>query len=88
MKKHTAFTKGGAAEFANTETGNYQVDNFVEGFYGWVGAGGSVFQWHPELKISFAYVPTDFKLDERSAFNLRAMVLQGLVKQCVQEMTQ
>ena len=21
------------------------------GFYGWMGFGGSVFQWHPELKI-------------------------------------
>ena len=29
-----------------------------EGFYGWYGFGGSVFQWHPELEIGFAFVPT------------------------------
>jgi hypothetical protein len=27
-----------------------------EGWYGWYGFGGSIFQWHPELKIGFAYV--------------------------------
>jgi len=26
-----------------------------EGYYGWNGYGGSSFQWHPELKIGFAY---------------------------------
>ena len=26
-----------------------------EGFYGWSGHGGSCFQWHPDLNISFAY---------------------------------
>ena len=25
------------------------------GFYGWMGLGGSCFQVHPELNISFAY---------------------------------
>ena len=25
------------------------------GYYGWQGLGGSIFQWHPELNISFAY---------------------------------
>ena len=29
-----------------------------EGYYGWFGVGGSVFNWHPELKIGFGYVPT------------------------------
>ena len=29
------------------------------GWYGWCGFGGSTFQWHPELKIGFAYVATD-----------------------------
>ncbi len=29
-----------------------------EGFVGWMGIGGSVFQWHPELEIGFAYAPT------------------------------
>ena len=30
----------------------------LEGCHGWIGYGGSVIQWHPELKISFAFVPT------------------------------
>ena len=35
-----------------------------EGYYGWMGFGGSVFQWNPEQQISFAYVPSDiFMLD-------------------------
>jgi hypothetical protein len=34
------------------------------GFMGWNGFGGSIFQWHPELKIGFGYVPTDhFTID-------------------------
>jgi hypothetical protein len=28
-----------------------------EGFFGWMGFGGSIFQWHPEQDISFAFVP-------------------------------
>ena len=28
-----------------------------EGFYGWQGYGGKVFQWHPQLNIGFAYDP-------------------------------
>ena len=27
-----------------------------EGYYGWFGYGGSIMQWHPELKIGFAFV--------------------------------
>ena len=33
-----------------------------EGWIGWMGFGGSIFQWHPEEKISFGYVPFDFVL--------------------------
>ena len=29
------------------------------GWYGWMGLGGSVMQWHPELKIGFGYATTD-----------------------------
>ena len=27
------------------------------GFVGWMGWGGSIFQWHPELKIGYAFNP-------------------------------
>ena len=44
------FTQGGIAEFPKGDV--------REGYYGWLGYGGSVFQWHPELKIGFAYTCT------------------------------
>merc|ERR1712037_344698 len=47
------FTQGGLAEFR--PGGSH---GFRDGYYGWIGYGGSVFQWHPKLKIGFAYVPT------------------------------
>ena len=30
-----------------------------QGFYGWMGVGGSHFLWNPELKIGFAYIPAN-----------------------------
>ena len=44
--------QGGVAEFQSDD------GHMRDGYYGWVGYGGSVFQWHPKLKIGFAYVPT------------------------------
>ena len=32
-----------------------------EGFYGFIGSGGSVVQWHPGHQIGFAYVPSLLK---------------------------
>ena len=51
-----------------------------DGYVGWMGLGGSVFQWHPELKIGFAYVPSH--LQGFDFMNLRASYLQGEVKKC------
>ena len=28
-----------------------------ESFYGWMGLGGSIFQWYPNYQIGFAFVP-------------------------------
>ncbi len=52
-----------------------------EGFYGWGGYGGSIFQWNPELKIGFAFIPTVLDVIEMS--NERGAVLQQLVKDCL-----
>ena len=30
----------------------------LEGCLGWMGIGGSIIQWNPEAKVSFAFVPT------------------------------
>ena len=42
------FTQGGVADYNDERTG----------WYGWLGHGGSVFQWHPDLKIGFGYTCT------------------------------
>ena len=47
----TNFTQGGVNKFGDYEEGR-------EGYYGWFGYGGSVFQWNPDLRIGFAYVPS------------------------------
>ena len=52
-----------------------------EGFIGWMGFGGSVMQWNPELKIGFGYVPFDFNYLDR--YNVRGSQLQKIVKECV-----
>ena len=68
-ENETTFTKGGVATFD---------DNFVgEGFYGWMGYGGSLFCWNPTLKISFAYVPSDFTYEYE-----RAGELMEVFKEC------
>ena len=56
------FTQGGVALFQTPEAHasrlSLATNQGREGFYGWMGLGGSIFQWHPERKIGFAYVPT------------------------------
>ena len=71
----TAFTRGGISAFGfdqikNVEHNQFAIKNLTNslenhmhgnrsGWYGWFGLGGSVFQWHPEKKVGFAYVPSD-----------------------------
>ena len=50
------------------------------GFYGWMGFGGSCFQWNPHLKIGFAFVPTELEMD---LTNMRAGMLQEAVVRVV-----
>jgi hypothetical protein len=58
----TRFTQGGVDCFMPcTENSTWAERSFNEGregFYGWMGLGGSIFQWHPGLDIGFAFVPT------------------------------
>ena len=51
-----------------------------DGYYGWYGLGGSVFQWHPELRIGFAFVPTCLHYLDLS--NCRGAEIQQIVKEC------
>ena len=56
-----------------TKKMDVQCNNKRDGWYGWMGFGGSIMQWHPELKIGFGYVPQDlFMLDH---VNLRGACL-------------
>jgi CubicO group peptidase (beta-lactamase class C family) len=58
----TAFTQGGVNRFAavgpNATALERAFNTGREGYYGWMGFGGSIFQWHPEHEIGFAFVPT------------------------------
>lgn len=46
-----------------------------EGFYGWMGFGGSVLQWNPDLQLGIGYVPAD--LFNNDFVNYRASLLQS-----------
>ena len=48
------------------------------------GYGGSVFQWHPELKIGFAYAPS--LLCWHDMTNNKGALLQQQVVKCVTDL--
>ena len=48
-----------------------------DGWYGWLGVGGSIMQWHPELKIGFGYVPSSLLYLDFA--NVKGAILQKLV---------
>lgn len=71
-------------EGAKKSAGIAKLTNDFEGFYGWIGMGGSILQWNPEMNISFAYAPSTM-LDS-DMLNSRGSRMQGLVKECVRKM--
>lgn len=81
----TRFTQGGVDSFLATTPSStrFQRDfnDGREGFYGWMGLGGSIFQWHPEYDIGFAFVPT--MLHALDLFNERGKRYQAEVLRCV-----
>jgi len=78
------FTKGGVnLHFIpenNATDSEIALNKDREGYYGWMGYGGSVVQWHPELKIGFAFIPT--LMSGVEMVNERGAVLQKIVKDC------
>ena len=72
----TNFTQGGINKFGETSG--------RDGWYGWMGYGGSVFQWHLDLKIGFAYTPTYLQLIDLN--NNRARMLQEEIVKCAKSM--
>jgi len=81
----TNFTQGGLNRFV--DVGGWRgslgraFNGGREGFYGWMGLGGSIFQWHPEYEIGFAFVPTSLHLFD--GLNERGKVYQAEVLRCV-----
>jgi len=85
----TTFTQGGLATFPPRKPTDRAVDLGLnhgrEGFYGWMGLGGSIFQWHPERRIGFAYVPTS--LNVLDFVNERGKAYQAEVVRCMEAAT-
>jgi len=77
LVRNVRFTQGGVAEYEEEDTSN---TNGRLGYYGWMGYGGSAFQWHPELKIGFGYVPTLMTWIDLT--NNKARLMQGEVVKC------
>ena len=67
--KRILIFQGGVAEFRSTDAYNARA-----GYYGWMGYGGSIFQWHAKLRIGFAYNPT--LLEFHDMYNQRGGRLQ------------
>ena len=81
----TTFTQAGVARFERQRAISSALDEGLhkgrEGFYGWMGLGGSIFQWHPEKQIGFGYVPTSLNVID--IVNERAKAYQAAVMECV-----
>ena len=85
---NTNFTQGGVDCFTATTADSVQTDRDFndgrEGYFGWLGLGGSIFQWHPEHDIGFAFVPT--ALHVLDFFNERGKDLQAETLKCVEQL--
>jgi hypothetical protein len=83
---NTHFTQGGVNRFVETGPASPRLDRELnagrEGFYGWMGLGGSIFQWHPEHEIGFGYVPTS--LHVLDLLNERGKAYQAEVLRCAE----
>jgi len=84
----TRFTQGGVDCFTLCPPGAARLQRDFnegrEGFYGWMGFGGSIFQWHPELDIGFAFVPTslhalDFLNERGKRYQAEVLACAGRV---------
>lgn len=86
----TDFTQGGVDFFtaptASSTALEAAFNSGREGFYGWMGLGGSIFQWHPEHKIGFGYVPTS--LNVLDLVNERGKAYQAEVLRCIEKLGQ
>ena len=84
----TRFTQGGVDQYIpctpDTPRLERDLNEGREGFVGWMGLGGSIFQWHPELDIGFGFVPTS--LHVLDLLNERGKRYQAEVLSCAQKL--
>jgi CubicO group peptidase (beta-lactamase class C family) len=84
----TNFTQGGVNLFTEVgakSSGLARAFNVGrEGFYGWMGFGGSIFQWHPRHEIGFGFVPTSLHVVD--ILNERGKTYQAEVLRCVEKL--
>ncbi len=82
---NTSFTQSGLAYFEGRSTFDDPMEKGLvegrEGFFGWMGFGGSIFQWHPRLKIGFSFVPTS--LNWLDLVNERGKTYQRELLKCL-----
>ena len=77
------FTEGGVNHFdtVTSATEFFKANEYRKGFFGWMGLGGSVFQWNPVHRIGFSYVPTLLAWEDPA--NFKGALLQNNVLDCV-----
>ena len=84
----TNFTQGDVnlfTEVGEKSTGLDRAFNLgIEGFYGWMGLGRSIFQWHPQHEIGFGFVPASLRVLD--ILNERGKTYQAEVLSCVEEL--
>jgi hypothetical protein len=84
----TNFTQGGVNLFTEVGAKSTGLDRAFnvgrEGFYGWMGFGGSIFQWHPRHEIGFGFVPTALHVVD--ILNERGKTYQAEVLRCVEKL--
>lgn len=83
---NTYFTQGGVEPFSHRHILSSKIERDFhtgrEGFYGWMGIGGSIFQWHPRLDIGFAFIPTTMHTVD--FLNERGKIFQAEVLKCAE----
>lgn len=54
-----------------------------DGWVGFFGMGGSIFEWNPEEQISFGYVPFDYIIAD--GISTSGESIKNIVTQCVKK---
>ena len=82
------FSQGGVNRFDTVDNPYefFKSNEYRKGFVGWIGMGGSVFQWNPEHRIGFGYTPTFLSWEDPS--NTKAALLQQKVVECIKEINE